>query len=239
MPFQSLGLVARRREPGKGGTSFTVSLLLHAAVAFLVVVVPLMTSEPTPARDVSGIFDEPFVLAAPPPPPPPPPVSVARRTQPRVPSPAASELLAPVDVSSVIESDTLDLGPVGDVGGVEGGVLAGLVGGIVGGLPPVAPPAPPRVVRVSTFAAPKLLRKVAPSYPELALRARVSGVVVVEADVDSLGSVTAARVLSGPPLLQSAALAAVQQWRYQPLLLSGEPTAFVVTVSVSFTLDHR
>jgi protein TonB len=49
--------------------------------------------------------------------------------------------------------------------------------------------------------------------------------------------VTTVRVISGHPLLEEAAVEAVRQWRYQPLLLSGEPTAFIVTVSVSFTLS--
>jgi hypothetical protein len=89
--------------------------------------------------------------------------------------------LAPHDVSREIEPDALDLGPASTEGGVEGGVLEGVVGTVVGDLPPVAPPAPPRLVRVSSYAAPRLVHKVAPTYPDLALHARVSGIVVIEA----------------------------------------------------------
>jgi protein TonB len=146
--------------------------------------------------------------------------------------------VVPVDVSREIQADALDLGPVGADDGVPGGVPDGVVGAIVVGLPPAAPPVPARVVRISSLAAPKLVRKVAPAYPELALAARVSGVVVLEAQVDTRGSVTSVRVVSGHPLLEAAALEAVRQWRYQPLLLNGEPTAFIVTVSVNFTLKR-
>jgi outer membrane biosynthesis protein TonB len=42
-------------------------------------------------------------------------------------------------------------------------------------------------------------------------------------------------VLAGNPLLIDAAVAAVRRWRYQPLLLNGMPTAFVVNVTLSFS----
>jgi hypothetical protein len=39
------------------------------------------------------------------------------------------------------------------------------------------------------------------------------------------------------PLLDRAAIAAVKQWRYSPLLLNGRPERFVLTVTVSFSLN--
>jgi protein TonB len=234
--LQSLALVTRRKEAGRSGRPFTVSVLLHVALAFLVVLAPLLTYDTVPAQDVSGFFTEPLAIAAPPPPPPSAPsVHKMRHAAPRSTAPG---FLAPLDVTSPIEPDALDLGPAGGEGGVDGGVPDGLVGAIVGGLPPSAPPAPARVVRISSYAAPRLVRKVAPIYPDLALNARVSGVVLVEADVDTRGSVTMVRVQSGHPLLEAAAVEAVRQWRYQPLLLNGEPTAFIVTVSITFTLNQ-
>lgn len=44
-------------------------------------------------------------------------------------------------------------------------------------------------------------------------------------------------VLRSIPLLDAAATAAVRQWRYSPLLLSGTPERFVVTVTVSFSVN--
>jgi TonB family protein len=73
----------------------------------------------------------------------------------------------------------------------------------------------------------------------LALRARVQGVVILEAVVDRQGRVENARVLGSIPLLDKAAITAVQQWRYSPLRLNGMPERFVLTVSVSFRLSPQ
>ena len=128
-------------------------------------------------------------------------------------------------------------------GGVEGGVPGGVVGGVVGGLvserpPPPPPPAVGRApVRIGgALKAPALVERVEPEYPPLAVRAQVQGVVILEAIVDRDGRVEDVRVLRSIPLLDQAALAAVQQWRYSPLLLNGTPERFVLTVTVSFSL---
>jgi protein TonB len=235
--LQSLALVAGGRESARRGAPLTASFLLHAALVGSTVLVPLLTYDTVPDQDVSGFLPEPLAIVAPPPPPPPPAsgVGVARRAAPPAP---ATGFMAPADVSPELVPDALDLGPAGEVGGVEGGVPDGLVGAIVGGLPPAAPPAPASVVRISAYAAPRLVRKVTPIYPDLAQKARLSGIVVVEAEVDVQGRVTKARVVRGHPLLAPAAVEAVEQWRYQPLLLGGEPTAFVVTVSITFSLSR-
>jgi protein TonB len=83
---------------------------------------------------------------------------------------------------------------------------------------------------------PKQVRRVDPVYPELARAGRVQGTVVIEAHVGIDGAVKEARVLRGVILLDDAALEAVRQWRYQPLLLNGQQTEFVLTVTVRFNL---
>jgi protein TonB len=60
--------------------------------------------------------------------------------------------------------------------------------------------------------------------------------VIVEAQVGTNGQVKTVTILRGIPLLDDSALAAVRQWRYQPLLLNGEPTEFILTVTVTFNL---
>jgi protein TonB len=85
--------------------------------------------------------------------------------------------------------------------------------------------------------APALVERVEPEYPSLALRAQVHGVVILEAVVDREGRVEDLRVLRSIPLLDRAAIDAVRQWRYSPLLLNGRPEGFVLTVTVSFSLS--
>ena len=82
----------------------------------------------------------------------------------------------------------------------------------------------------------KLIRRVEPTYPELAKRARVQGKVVLVVTVDEEGNVTDIRVTSGHPLLDEAAVSAVKQWKYSPTLLNGEPVPVIANVTVFFNL---
>ena len=67
------------------------------------------------------------------------------------------------------------------------------------------------------------VKDVKPVYPPIAQSARVQGVVIVEAIIDADGKVADARVLRSIPLLDQAALDAVQQWEFTPTLLNGMP----------------
>ena len=82
----------------------------------------------------------------------------------------------------------------------------------------------------------KLVRKVEPLYPHLAKISRVQGVVILQVTVDEEGSVSDIRVLRGHPLLDDAAVQAVQQWKYSPTFLNGEPVPVTATVTVIFSL---
>jgi protein TonB len=83
-----------------------------------------------------------------------------------------------------------------------------------------------------------LLQKELPVYPPIARAARVEGTVVLAAVISKNGVIENLRVVSGNPMLQQAALAAVEQWRYRPYMLNGDPVAVETTVNVVFTLGH-
>jgi protein TonB len=85
--------------------------------------------------------------------------------------------------------------------------------------------------------APTKVRDVRPVYPLVAMQARVSGMVIIEARIGSDGSVEDARVLRSIPLLDQAALDAVLQWKFVPTLLNGVPTPVIMTVTVNFTVE--
>lgn len=234
--------------PGVRGRArpLTVSLLVHGGLVGLALLLPLLwdASLPSIPDDALRAF---FVAPepAPPPPPPPPPPRASLRQAPTAPVPlpqTSHAFVAPIEVPEEIKPNAgPDLGIDGGVpGGVEGGVPGGVVGGVVGGILPAAMPSPPAtVVRVGgAIKAPKLVHSVAPEFPLLAAQARVSGMVIIEANVDKQGRVISAQVLRGHPLLDDAALTAVRQWRYQPLLLNGIPMEFVLTLNVQFTLTQ-
>lgn len=235
-------------------TSKVVSLAAHAVIVTLVVGIPLLRVTNT-LPDVPTIVA--FVAAPPAPPPPPPPPLAAHPSKPAtapIPKPAG-KLAAPIEAPGDVkpEATTGDRGALANVeggvdGGVEGGVPGGIVGGIVGGLvsappsPPPPPPAPaPRApVRVGgLITTPALIRRIEPRYPDVAAVAHLTGVVILEAVVDTEGRVESVKVLrSRHILLDRAAVDALQQWRYSPLNLNGTPTPFVLTVTFNFSVGR-
>jgi protein TonB len=62
-------------------------------------------------------------------------------------------------------------------------------------------------------------------------------VVILEATVGRDGQVEDVAILRSVPLLDKAAMDAVRQWEYAPLLLNGEAQRFVLTVTVNFSLS--
>jgi TonB family protein len=74
--------------------------------------------------------------------------------------------------------------------------------------------------------------KVAPTYPELAKRMNLTGVVKLQVVVAPSGIVKSAKAIGGHPLLVDPALEAVKKWKYEP---SGEET----TNTVEFHFDNN
>jgi protein TonB len=84
----------------------------------------------------------------------------------------------------------------------------------------------------------KLVHRVEPVYPEIAIRTGIHGVVIIQVEVDETGRVAQARVVSGNPILAAAAESAVRQWVYSPTSVDGRAISIIGTVSVSFTLNR-
>ena len=81
-----------------------------------------------------------------------------------------------------------------------------------------------------------LLQKTQPSYPPIAKAAHISGTVVLQATISKTGSIEEPQVISGPAMLQQAALDAVRQWRYKPYFINNRPVEVETTINVIFTL---
>lgn len=77
---------------------------------------------------------------------------------------------------------------------------------------------------------------VRPVYPGLAKETRVQGRVSLMCIVGKDGAVEKIEVKSGHPLLIRAAVDAVSQWRFKPLLLNGEPAEVETTANIDFQL---
>jgi len=128
-------------------------------------------------------------------------------------------------------------GAAGVQGGVEGGVQGG-VAKAVGALDIQAEKEFEKgaVRAVDDIKPPKLLKSVEPVYPERARQAQVEGVVILEARTDEDGNVEDARILRSIPLLDQAAIDAVKQWKYEPLIIEGKARKVIFTVAVRFML---
>ena len=101
-----------------------------------------------------------------------------------------------------------------------------------------ANPAGPRPVAVGeAVASSRVLLKVPPEYPSVARLARVQGAVQLGVTIGPDGKVQDVQLISGAAMLAQAAVDAVRQWVYQPLLLNGQPVAVQTTVTVNFVLN--
>lgn len=85
----------------------------------------------------------------------------------------------------------------------------------------------------------KLIDRVQPLYPESARKLRLRGMVSVNVVIHKDGTVTVQNVGAGHPLLAPAAVAAVQQWKYEPTTVSGEPVDVQAKVYMTFEFTQQ
>lgn len=104
---------------------------------------------------------------------------------------------------------------------------------------PAGPTAPaPEATRVGGMVQQaRLIQSMPPAYPALARANRVSGDVLLDALIDASGKVTDVKVISGPVLLQQAAIETVRHWKYEPARLDEQAVAMHLTVTVKFHLN--
>lgn len=211
-----------------------VSVVAHVAALFLLVVVPLLAFDGLPALR-SAVEYIPVEMKVPPLPAAPRPVAPAPVST--APSPGPP-LVAPDKIAPEIERPLPQVSVPGVPGGVD--VLSGTaIMPSAGGVVPPPPPKPAGPVRPGgNVKSPDRIFNVRPDYPPIAISARVSGSVIIEAIIGTDGVVRDARVTRSIPLLDEAALKAVRQWRYTPTTLNGVPVAVIMTVTVTFTLDR-
>ena len=75
-----------------------------------------------------------------------------------------------------------------------------------------------------------------PVYPRAARAGNVTGTVVIAIVVDHSGHVTSATLLSGPEIFAAPGIAAVQRWRYEPIVVNGVPIRWKAKISLHFRL---
>jgi protein TonB len=230
------------RDPHASAT--VLSIATHVAVlGGIAWVVLFSVSDKLPEVPSMIAFVAEAPVPSPPPPPPPPAAKAAKAAQISKPVPTTGPTFTvPTEIPVGIQPESgIDLSDEGgEVGGVEGGIPGGVLGGILGGMineapPPPPPPAKPKRVG-GELQTPALIHRVEPEYPGVAVGGKVSGTVILEATVNESGAVTDVTVLRSIKVLDQAAIKAVKQWRFQPLVLNGQPVPFILVVTVTFSL---
>jgi protein TonB len=104
------------------------------------------------------------------------------------------------------------------------------------GPPPSEPSGPIHVG--GDVQAPVKINAPQPQYTEIARKARIQGVVIVQAIIDKDGNVQNVKLLKGLPMgLDQAAVDAIKKWRFQPATLNGKPVTVYYNLTVNFTLQ--
>ena len=112
-----------------------------------------------------------------------------------------------------------------------------MVFGIPEGPPPNEPSGPIHVG--GNMNPPVKLSAPQPQYTEIARKARIQGVVIVQAIIDKQGNVTSVKLLKGLPMgLDQATVDAIKRWKFKPATLAdGRPVAVYYTLTVNFQLQ--
>lgn len=231
--------VQRRRRRWATLLSFLVQCFAISGL----VILPLLYTEALPhLRDVISL-----------PAPPPPPGRAAARQLVRHSRPATASDIAPQGfhmpgqiphgIHNLPEQQLASAPPVDKFiaeaisGGSPNGVLDSILATRAAPTPP--PPSRRAPVRVSEGVTEGLrIREVAPAYPRIAQAAGIQGDVRLCAIISRNGEIENLQVLSGHPLLVTAALDAVRQWRYRPFYLNGDPVEVSTQITVRFVLQH-
>jgi periplasmic protein TonB len=215
------------------------SIGLQFAIAGMVITLPLLHPEALPFRLQAPKVVMPLM------PKPPVPVVQAQRE-----SSAPSANMATMSVTRPLiatllpdrdaaANDAPPLAPFGNRMGMPDGLPGGIgVGDEHGPAVTVAPVKAPVRMNVSTGVLQgMLLAPIQPVYPLIAKAAHVEGAVVVEAVISRQGTIESLHVVSGPPMLQGAAIEAIRAARYRPYRLNGEPTEVQTTITVNFRMN--
>jgi TonB family protein len=107
--------------------------------------------------------------------------------------------------------------------------LAALLGSVAS-----AQDAPKKITKSEALGA--VASKVMPNYPNIARQLKVQGSVELNVIIAQNGSVSKVEIVSGNPMLTTAAADAVKQWKFRPFTEDGKPIQVSAPMSVDFKL---
>ncbi len=222
-----------------------LSTVLQISGVCLLILVPLFYRQTLPSAQLKGILIAPR-------PPAPPPVGMRDESRPAVAIRTfrLTKLFAPpvMPKQVAIANEAPTAPEIGIASNLGDSAMPGngmLLGSTEPALP-TTPPLPnaakssrPGPVRVGgVVAEANVIHRVQPVYPAFAKSARIQGTVEFTAVISKDGRVEQLQLVSGHPLLVSAARDAILEWRYRPTMLNGEAVEVLTTITVNFRLSQ-
>lgn len=238
---------SRKHRETRNPLTVVISVAAHAVTIAVLLLIPLLQTQGITLQPIDLSLWAPVAET----PPSVPVVSAQPHVQTQV-QPPPNVLTAPQAIPQQIAivnepSTSFNLLPSSGGPGI-GSVLVDLIGRqreadeeVRTASPPPTPPPPPPTVKTGPVRIGgdvqqgKLIHLIKPVYPQPARIARIQGTVQLDAVITKEGTVQSLRVIAGHPFLIQTALDAVEQWRYAPTLLNGEPVEVSTTINVTFT----
>ena len=233
--FEASFMESGNRIKAKNKYWSIVSLLLKGAVLVALILWPLLGPEALHTEVMAAL------LVAPPTCPPPPPMQ-ATPEAPIQPESLSNQLQAPSKIKTLKEqAPAFTMDGVQRMEGLADGEQEEIdtILGSVGTRPAIVRRGRSRTLSISSgVMAGDLLDETVPQYPAIAKAGRIRGIVVLQGTISETGVIRNVRVISGPPMLQQAAVDAVRSRHYKPYLLNGNPVEVETTVSVVFNVGE-
>lgn len=218
----SLDTFAMEYDEDRRTMRWAIAFAVAIHLIILVIHLPELTSADQPEVDKQKVYVVQQVRFRPPPP----------QKQQEIPKPKAKKV--PIPDPTPDEPEPIrtpeDIRPEIDLPETD------IIFDIPEGPPPSEPEGPIHVG--GDVAAPNKISAPQPQYTEIARKARIQGVVIVQAIINKQGNVTDVKVLKGLPMgLDQAAVEAIRKWKFEPATLNGKPVDVYYNLTVNFTLQ--
>ena len=222
IPTGDLETFAREYEEDRKTMRIALAIAAVFHAVLLVVTFPELVAQEAPPPDKPKVYVVQQVRFKPPPPEQQRELPKPKAKKVPIPDPTPDEP-EPIRLPEEIDQD-IDL-PETDV-----------VFDIPEGPPPAEPTGPIQVG--GDVKAPIKEYAPQPQYTEIARKARIQGVVIVQAIIDKQGNVTDVKILKPLPMgLDKAAADAVKKWKFKPATLNSKPVDVYYNLTVNFTLQ--
>lgn len=225
----------RKRERSVRRRALLISIVLQATAVTVLLLIPLFAKPP---KIVQAYMPVPFYTHA-----------ASRPVHPEIERTHVTpqnvcRFCAPLRIPTTIATHVAAEPPADDGGeGLTGNQVPVLPGEIPLANPTnVRPPAPtptrPHMLHFTHLDQALLIHRVEPIYPTLARQTGRSGKVELRAVIATDGSIQSLQVVSGDPIFYRSAMEAVQQWRYRPTVLNGQPVEIDTFITVIYNMQR-